>query len=68
MNRPDKATALALLALNEHGVTVEDPEFLTDVDGRPLAVVPHSTEAILACSPEGLGWTQAELDDPTITH
>lgn len=66
--RPDKATVQQLLAAAGQTVTMTQHQFTSDVDGIPSGVVTSEHTGVLAVSPQLLGWTTDELEDPTITH
>jgi len=62
MKRPDRETALRLLAADGQVVTATEPDLLEDVDGLPLAAGVQTYDATLHVTPELLGWTWAALD------
>lgn len=68
--RPDKATVLALLGMAEsgRGVDLEHVDVIEDVDGIPAAVDARRVQVDVVTNLAALGWTQEELDDPTITE
>ncbi|RUQ19689.1 hypothetical protein [Kocuria sp. HSID16901] len=70
MNRPNKETALKILSLADQPVTAKERDVpIHSSDGQVYTILPGATqEAVFLTTPEALGWTQAELDDPTITE
>lgn len=61
MNRPAREVVLELLANRWKTVTVTEHHFIEDADGIPIGIENETTTAILAVSPELLGWTWDEL-------
>lgn len=65
MTRPPKDVALRLLAGKRARLT---GLVVTEDETGPVSVDHVDTTGPLITTPEALGWTQAELEDPNITE
>ena len=65
-DRPDKLSVLELLQMNGNNVTITECELIEDMDGSPAGVLVNDTDGTLHLDLDALGWTKAELLDPTV--